>query len=273
MRDGLEGARLQSSCSCSRNGDDVAFVNGVRVDAFTESETIRRLEGYLECPSTHIVNHLAAPNMVQAGRHEGHRAVLNRADMNLPDGMGVVWACRIQGFKRTARVYGPEFLLRMVKWGETRGMTHAFVGGTPESLPRMIAVLRSQCPSLQVAGAHAPPVREVSHAGVVEDLGHLACHADMLWVGLGSPKQQVWADLARSHHPAKVIITVGAAFDFIAGTKRQAPKWLRNASLEWVFRVAMEPRRLWRRIFLADLIFAGQMMRELLRLEHKRPRR
>src|SRR5439155_24551520 len=125
-------------------------------------------------------------------------------------------------------------------WGQERDLTHALVGGTPQLLETLTRKLRSGAPHLRIAGAYAPPFRDVTPEGVAEDLVHLPERADLMWIGLGSPKQHWWADFARRHDPATVIVTVGAAFDFIAGAKAQAPAWVRRASLEWLFRLGME---------------------------------
>jgi N-acetylglucosaminyldiphosphoundecaprenol N-acetyl-beta-D-mannosaminyltransferase len=212
-----------------------------------------------------VVNHLPAHPTVLALRAPSFRDVLNRADLNVADGKGVVWASRLQGFTRMRqRVYGPDFLLRIAAWSEPRELRHAFVGGTPITLSRLTSALQRRFPQLRIVAKHAPPMRPVTPAGVEEDARLLGEAADFLWVGLGTPKQQVWADLARVHRPAKVILTVGAAFDFLAGTKPQAPRWMQDAGLEWAFRFAMEPRRLWRRAILDNGIFIWAVGRDVM---------
>jgi N-acetylglucosaminyldiphosphoundecaprenol N-acetyl-beta-D-mannosaminyltransferase len=105
-------------------------------------------------------------------------------------------------------------------------------------------------------------MREVTHAGVEQDLRAIGTDADVLWVGLSTPKQQRWAELARQHRPAKIIATVGAAFDFHAGTKPQAPVWMQRAGLEWTFRLATEPRRLWRRYLIGNPRFVWAVLNQ-----------
>jgi N-acetylglucosaminyldiphosphoundecaprenol N-acetyl-beta-D-mannosaminyltransferase len=252
-------------CRCRPLESPLAWVNGVRITPITPDQTEGRVAEQIECGATHVLNPIAAYPTVVARREPAFRDALNRGDLNVPDGVGVMWACRSQGFRRTPRVYGPDLMLRTVTWGQGRGLTHSFVGGTPQILETLIAKLRAAAPQLAVAGTHAPPYRGVSPEGVAEDLAHLPGRADFLWIGLGSPKQQWWADLARQHDPARVIVTVGAAFDFITGSKPQAPKWVQRASLEWLFRLAMEPRRLWRRELVDNASFVWGVGSDLLR--------
>ncbi len=257
-------AATDTRCSCPPLGAH-AWVNGVRIDPLSPSEALDRLARFISCPACHIVNHLPAHPTVLARRDPDYREVLNRADMNVADGAGVVWACRRQGFGEIReRVYGPDFMLDVAAWGEQRGLSHAFVGGTEETLGLLVDALRSRYPKLRVAGAYAPPFREVTRQGVAEDVSRLGAAADVLWVGLGTPKQQLWADLAQTHSPARAMLTVGAAYDFIAGVKPQAPKWMQRNGLEWAFRLTTEPRRLWRRALVDNAVFVWFVGRDLV---------
>lgn len=216
----------------------------------------RRVDGPDGTPCV-VLNHLAAHPTVQARRDAHLARVLQRADCNVADGMGTVWAARVlSGTTRPrARVYGPDAMLAILERGRSLGWRHAFVGGTPEVLPRLLDRLTRRMPDLRVVGAHAPPFREVDATAVAEDLQRLAPSedVDVLWVGLGVPKQVIWADLARSHAPARVIATVGAAFDFHAGVVPQAPPWMQDTGLEWLFRLSRDPRRLWRRYLVGNV--------------------
>lgn len=204
-----------------------------------------------------VLNHLAAHPTVEARRNAHLARVLQRADCNVADGMGSVWAARLlSGTARPrGRVYGPDAMLAILERGRSRGWRHAFVGGTEEVLPRLLDRLTKRMPDLRVVGAHAPPFREVDATAVAEELHLLAPSddIDILWVGLGVPKQVIWADLARSHEPARVIATVGAAFDFHAGVVPQAPPWMQDSGLEWLFRLSRDPQRLWRRYLVGNV--------------------
>jgi N-acetylglucosaminyldiphosphoundecaprenol N-acetyl-beta-D-mannosaminyltransferase len=155
-------------------------------------------------------------------------------------------------------------MLNVMRWGLVRRLRHSLVGGSAQTIEELQNNLRRRIPGLRVVGAHSPPVREVTHAGVEQDLRALDADADVLWVGLSTPKQQRWAELARQHHPAKVVATVGAAFDFHAGNKPQAPGWMQRAGLEWTFRLATEPRRLWRRYLIGNPRFVLAVLNQRL---------
>lgn len=240
-------------------------VAGVLIDALSFSEALRRIGDFLNCDGTHVVHHLSADPIVQAMDDPALREALEHSDLNLPDGMGVVWGARASGARRLKRrVYGPELMEAVLQSGLGRDLQHAFVGGSPAGLEALKRRLAARFPRMRVAGAHAPPFREVTPAAVVEDLERLGAESDVLWIGLGTPKQQLWAHYARRFRPARVIATVGAAFDFLAGLKPQAPRWIGERGLEWAFRLATEPRRLWRRYLLGNPRFVWAVARERL---------
>ena len=192
------------------------------------------------------------------------RAALN-ANLAVPDGMPVVWALRLLGH-RARRVYGPDLMQAVCARSVQTGWKHYLYGGMPGLPERLAANLQRRYPGLQVAGLESPPFRALSAAedrAAVERLN--ASGADIVWVGLGSPKQDLWAAQHRAALTAPVIIVVGAAFDFFAGTVRQAPRWMQRSGLEWVFRLAVEPRRLWRRYLLYNPRFIWEVGRQWAR--------
>lgn len=234
----------------------VTAVHGVRIEPHELSEATAQVVAWARDPlGTHsrVVHPLPADPTVRARRDPDFRALLNRSDLNVADGMGVVWAVRLLGGAGpTRRVYGPDLMTAVLRSGSD--LRHAFVGGgDAAALDRLLAHVRD-AHDVAPAAAHAPPHRDVTAAGVAEDIAALGLQdaADVLWVGLGTPKQHRWADLARVHRPARVIVTVGAAFDFHAGLVRQAPGWMQRAGLEWLHRLGQDPRRLWRRYLVGN---------------------
>jgi N-acetylglucosaminyldiphosphoundecaprenol N-acetyl-beta-D-mannosaminyltransferase len=192
-------------------------------------------------------------------------AALQSADLNLPDGMGVVWATRIMGAREKelpGRLYGPTVMLEVIGWGIDREITHSFVGGSPSTLVALMSRLSDTFRGVRIQGAYSPPVRDVAPHTVAEDLAALGTSSDVLWVGLGTPKQQLWAHYAKALRPSRIVATVGAAFDFHAGTKRQAPDWIQRAGLEWSFRLLSEPRRLWRRYLIGNARFVAAVAKD-----------
>lgn len=234
----------------------VVEISGVPIHALSPQAALARVEAMLKCPATHAVNHIPADPIVIARRDPDFCEALRRADLNLPDGMGVVWAARVLGIEDSKeRVYGPDFMLKVMEWGVERGIRHALVGGTPSTLGYLVRALKHKVNDVDIVAVHSPPLRSVTQDGVQEDLSNIDNECDIIWVGLGTPKQQTWADLARHMNSARIILTVGAAFDFLAGTKSQAPTWMQRQGLEWLFRLRREPRRLWRRYLIGNLVF------------------
>ncbi len=243
---------------------EAAFVNRAPVHPLSAHQALERVEQLLNCPACHVVNHIPADPTLIARRDPSFLRVLERADLNLPDGMGVVWACRQMGFALEERVYGPDFMMMVCSWGIGRNLRHYFYGGTPLVLERLTENLTARFPALQIAGSYSPPFRELSDdemSGVIEAIN--SSGADVVWVGIGTPKQQVFADKVRSSLDAKVVFTVGAAFDFLSGAKRQAPKWMQDRGLEWLFRLKTEPRRLARRYIIGVPHFAFSVKKDL----------
>jgi N-acetylglucosaminyldiphosphoundecaprenol N-acetyl-beta-D-mannosaminyltransferase len=177
--------------------------------------------------------------------------VLNDADMVTPDGMPVVWALRSFGRHDQQRVYGPTLMLHVCRQAARFGHRVFLYGGLPETLPTLINNLKSQAPGLRVVGSYSPPFRELTpeeDAEVVRSIRE--SDADILFVGVSSPKQQLWIADHKHKLPGVVMLGVGAAFDFHSGRVEQAPAWMQRSGLEWFFRLTREPGRLWRRYVL-----------------------
>ncbi len=170
------------------------------------------------------------------------------AGMVLPDGVGITLAARILGYSHHGRVTGPMLMLRLCDWGREKGFRHFFYGGAPGVAEELAACLIERFPGLQVAGSYCPPFRPLTPEEDEEVVGRInAARPDILWVGLGAPKQEKWIAAHRDRLEAPVCVGVGAAFDFHSGRVPWAPAWVRKAGLEWVVRLVLEPRRMWRR--------------------------
>jgi N-acetylglucosaminyldiphosphoundecaprenol N-acetyl-beta-D-mannosaminyltransferase len=176
---------------------------------------------------------------------------LSGADIVAPDGMPVVWALRSFGFKGQQRVYGPTAMSRLCADAARWGHRIFLYGGTEESLCELRRRLTERFPGLRIAGSYAPPFRPLTGE---EDRSVIArieeCGADLVFVGISTPKQDRWMYEHRDRLPGVVLAGVGAAFDFHAGRVPQAPGWIQSHGLEWLFRLLMEPARLWRRYLL-----------------------
>ena len=182
-------------------------------------------------------------------QHDGDLLKIhNRAGLVVPDGMPLVWLLWLSGHAEADRVYGPDLMLAVLKHGRRRGYRHFLYGATEETLRRLEANVARAHPDARIVGRIAPPFRPLSAAeeravtSAINDSG-----ADIVWVGLSTPKQERWMAAFRNRLDANVLIGVGAAFDFHAGSVRQAPRFVQRSGFEWAFRLMMEPRRLWRR--------------------------
>lgn len=205
------------------------------------ADKARRSGRYVCCSNTHSI--------MACQTDPALRAIHNRAGLVTPDGMPLVWLSRRAGFAQVERVYGPDLLLALCERTAGSGARHFFYGGAPGVAEKLAENLRRRFPGLHVAGIIVPPFRPLSEAEDAHIVTEIeASGADVVWVGLGMPKQERWmADHAERLRA--VLIGVGAAFDFHAGVKRQAPLWMQQRGLEWLFRLLTEPRRLWRRYF------------------------
>ena len=186
-----------------------------------------------------------------------------------PDGMPLVWLARYFGFSEVGRVYGPDFLIDFCDKSQDLGYRHFFYGSTNSTNAKLIDQLRQRFPRLNICGSYAPQLRSVSEDPCLEDVERiLTAQADVVWIGLGTPKQEQWMSIHTALMPHCVLLGVGAAFDFHAKVKRQAPLWLRSSGFEWAFRLATEPRRLWRRYIIGIPRFLLLMATRGCRVPH-----
>jgi N-acetylglucosaminyldiphosphoundecaprenol N-acetyl-beta-D-mannosaminyltransferase len=224
-------------------------VLGVRVHAIQIPDTMRQMEEWIATREyCHVVAATGMHGVVEALHNSGFRTILNSADLVVPDGMPLVWLGRWHGFSLKRRVYGPELMLTFCKVGASKGFRHFFFGGWPGVPEKLSEVLRRACPGLQIVGTFSPPFRPLSNEEdekVVSMINGAA--PDILWVGLSTPKQEQWMSDHRERLKVSVLVGVGAAFDFHSRTKRQAPMWMREHGLEWLFRLCQEPQRLSKR--------------------------
>jgi N-acetylglucosaminyldiphosphoundecaprenol N-acetyl-beta-D-mannosaminyltransferase len=194
-----------------------------------------------------------------------HRAALLGSHLNTADGVPVTWTQRLLGHKTASRVYGPELFLRGLAMAEERGWRVAFYGGSPERLEMLLKTLAERFPRLSVVAAISPPFRPLTDTEDAEFTEQLReSEPDLTWVGIGSPKQESWMNSHCGRIPG-VLLGVGAAFDFVCGAVPQAPPILQRLGLEWLFRVAAEPRRLFLRYAKANPTYVFMIGAQLLR--------
>ena len=241
-------------------------VLGVRVDALQISETIARMEEWIrERRHGHYIAVTGMHGITEAQHDANFKRILNSADLVVPDGMPLVWLGRLRGISMRRRVYGPELMMTFCQETASKGYRHFFFGGTPGLPAKLSESLRRRIPTLQVAGMCSPPFGQVTSEEDKATVAMInATNADVIWVGLSEIKQDAWMYEHRRRLNAPVLVGIGAAFDFLAGTKRQAPAWMRDNGLEWLFRLLQEPRRLWRRYLVYGTEFLILVLLEQL---------
>lgn len=241
------GHRGTSLLSSDETGEDVR-VFGVRVSVTNLSEAVAVVQQSIRDRQRIYICVTDANAALTARRDEKLKDVYGNAALSLPDGMPIVWLSRLLGKSRIERVRGTDFMRAVTEISSQLGFRNFYCGGAPGTAVALSAKLISRYPGLEVAGVMCPPFRELTAQENLEIVERInSARPDVVWVGLGAPKQERWMASNFGRIEAPVMIGVGAAFDFLAGTKPEAPKWMQRLGLEWLFRLASEPRRLWRR--------------------------
>ena len=230
-------------------------VLGVPIDALSAQTAVQRIAEWAQRRESRVVCICNAHSVVTAAHDPAFMRALQAADMATPDGAPVAWMLRRQGVAGQQRVSGPDLMLDCCAQLAQQGVSIFLYGSSPATLDALQRALRVREPGLHIAGAHSPPFRALTAAEDTAVVDHIhASGAGVVWVSLGCPKQELWMAAHRGRVQA-VMVGVGAAFNFHAGTVRRAPLWMREHGLEWLYRLASEPRRLWRRYLLTNTAF------------------
>jgi N-acetylglucosaminyldiphosphoundecaprenol N-acetyl-beta-D-mannosaminyltransferase len=239
-------------------------VIGVPIDVLTWDEAIGRLDAWARARESRVVCICPVHSVVSAREDAGFMRIISEADMATPDGAPVAFMLRREGHLAQERINGPDLMWRYLGHAAEHGQKIFLYGGTPAVLEKLQERLRQSFPGIVIAGAYSPPFRELTEQEDEDVVSRInASGAGTVWVGLGCPKQERWMAAHRGRIQA-VMIGVGAAFDFHAGTLRRAPMWMRRSGLEWAYRLAQEPRRLWRRYLTTNTTFVLAALRDLV---------
>jgi N-acetylglucosaminyldiphosphoundecaprenol N-acetyl-beta-D-mannosaminyltransferase len=250
-----------------------ADVLGASVHALSWDEALGRIERWADARESRYVCLCNVHSVVTASRDTAFRGVINAADLAAPDGMPVAWSLRWMGFRGQQRIGGPDLMWRYCARAEANGQSIFLFGASEATLGRLQTALRRNFPRLRFAGAMSPPFRDMSAEETDDVVARLnASGANVVFVGLGCPKQEFWMARHRARIRA-VLVGVGAAFDYHAGTLPRAPLWMQQIGLEWLYRLAKEPRRLWRRYLASNSAFIVGMARQLLTRRGRRESR
>jgi len=246
-------------------------VLGVGISAVNIEEACGEIETAIHERRREYVCVAPVATIVDCQRDREYKKIVNDAYITTPDGMPVVWLGRLQGHKNVARTYGPDLLLAVCGYGQSRGYRHYFYGSRPETCELLERKLKEKFPHLNMVGRYSPPFRELTvdeDRQIVDMINQVK--PDVLWVGLGSPKQDFWMAKHRDLLNVPIMVGVGAAFDFLSGVMPQAPVWMQRSGIEWLFRLCCEPKRLWRRYLIGNTLFVYWVVKECL-FRRKKP--
>lgn len=234
------------------SASDTFAIDGTEIISSTPDEVTQYfIDHASKSASTIAVHFINAYNLALASKSAQYKELLKSPSLNLPDGKPLTW------FRKPARqVRGPQVFESVLDLGRQEGLTHFFLGSSPDTLEKLLSEVLRRFPGVGIAGSYSPPFRELSN-DELNEINHMIelSHADIVWVGLGTPKQDFEVNRLARQRVAPLIAAVGAAFDFTARTKPKAPRYVSWLGLEWLFRLCCEPRRLWKRYFFGNLIF------------------
>jgi len=240
---------------------------GVGISAINMTQAVEAIEDWIKQGQQHYVCVTPAHAVMECYLQPELRPIFNGSGLTTPDGMAIVWLLRLKGRNQVSRVYGPDLMLSVCEHSIDRGYKHFFYGGVPGVADELAARLQTCFPGLQVAGTYSPPFHPLSSRedeAIVERINRTL--PDIVWIGISSPKQERWMSEHVGKLSAPVLIGVGAAFDFLSGRKKQAPRWIQRSGMEWLFRLASEPRRLWPR-YANYPLFVLLVLAQALRLK------
>lgn len=223
-------------------------VLGVGISAINLTEALETIEGWLQRKDPNYVCVTPAHGVMESRRNPKLRKILNESGMTTPDGMSIVWLLKMYGHSKVTRVYGPDLMLAVCRYSAQQGFRQFLYGGEDGVAEELARKLQTRFPGLSIAGTYTPPFRSLTPEEDKEIIERInRSEADIVWIGISTPKQELWMADHIGKLDAPVIIGVGAAFDFLSGKKLQAPTWMQRNGMEWLFRFLTEPRRLWRR--------------------------
>jgi N-acetylglucosaminyldiphosphoundecaprenol N-acetyl-beta-D-mannosaminyltransferase len=223
----------------------------------------KRAKGYITVNNVHT--------MIEAYWDSGFRSIINNSYLSVPDGKPLEIVGKLKGNKKISRLFGPTIMEKFIDWGREDGIRHFFFGTSEENLQKLKQAIEKKYSGTIICGMISPPFRptnEWDNEGFINSINEVK--PDFIWVGLGAPKQERWMFNNYKNIDSGLMFGIGAAFAYLAGDTKHAPKWMKNLSLEWVFRLAQEPKRLWKRylttipqfLFFASLELLGVKFRK-----------
>jgi N-acetylglucosaminyldiphosphoundecaprenol N-acetyl-beta-D-mannosaminyltransferase len=252
---------------------NLARVNilGVGVSALNMDAALQASQELLDSNGRGYVCVTGVHGIIEAQDDEHFRGILNNSHLTTPDGMPTVWCGRLSGFKSMSRVYGPDYMLALCEQSVSKGYRHFLYGGKEGIAEQLRDELMRRFPGILIVGTYTPPFRPLNPAEQEALTLQLdAAKVDILWCGLSTPKQERFIAANLELLPVKLMVGVGAAFDLLSGNLSEAPDWMKQSGLQWLYRLIKEPRRLWRRYLLNNPRFVGLLLLQLTGLRRFR---
>ena len=244
---------------------NVTEILGVKVNLENYHSAIEKIKERIDRKQpTAYVTLMSANNLVHAQRDEDFRNISNRAYLALPDGISLVWLARANGAKMIkSNVRGTDFFRKFFDKTCHEGYKHFFYGGKEGIASQLKKYFENRLPDIKITGIYSPPFRKLTEYEDKKICDMInSSKADIVWVGLSTPKQERWMSEHIDKINAPLMIGVGAAFDFIAGNKKETPAWMRSNGLEWIYRLITEPRRLWKRYLIGNALLVYWLIKE-----------
>ena len=246
---------------------DATRIAGIPVANLSEDEAVRVIDEMIADGRPHYMAVVNAAKIVAATRDERLKRVLREADLVTADGMSVVWASRLLGRPLKERVTGIDLFERLVAHAASSNLSVYFLGAKQESVSGVVARFTAEHPKLKVAGYRNGYFAESESSAIAEEIR--SSRADLLFIAMGSPAQEFWIAENLALSGVRFALGVGGSFDHLSGLARRAPRWMQRAGLEWLYRLAREPRRLWRRYLVGNSLFMWLVAKQMIGVKDK----
>ncbi len=235
---------------------DKINILGSKINVTNIKDLGDKVEKLILSKKTHYICVSNVHTIITGVKDERFKKITNNASLAVPDGMPLVWIGKHRGYKDMEKCSGPDIMTHLFKLSEEKGYTNYFYGGTEDNIKILGNELHAKYPKLKILGMYSPPFRELTKEeddNIIKKINELK--PNILWIGLGAPKQEVWMYQHFEKLSGSVIFGVGAAFNFHSGTLKRAPIWMQKTGLEWLYRLFKEPKRLWKRYLITNSLF------------------